>query len=202
MANPIQPMGQQMIMPQTIPIQQPKTSTGTKIKQFFTGKPGSLQVLPTQTPQQQQLSSANIQNVLQMLQGGANAPHKFDFAPIAQQARNQFETQTIPSLAERFTALGGGQNSSAFQGALGRAGSDLESQLASLGSQFGMQQQQSDRDYLLQLLRFALIPQFESQYLPATGGLLGGAAQGIGQGAGSFAGNLGGFGALKYLGLL
>jgi len=192
MANPM------MQAPQQFPIQQPKRSTGQKIKEFFVGAPGQVQQLPLLNGQQQQLQGQNIQNVMQMLQGGQNAPSKFDFAPIAQQARNQFETQTIPSLAERFTALGGGQNSSAFQGALGNASADLESQLASLGSQFGMQNQQMDRDYLLQLLRFALMPQFESQYLPATGGLLGGAAQGAGQGLGQ----LGGLGALKYLGFL
>lgn len=58
-----------------------------------------------------------------------------DFGPIEERARRQFQTQTIPTLAERFTALGG-QRGSGFQGVLGRAASDLESQLAGLRSQF------------------------------------------------------------------
>ncbi len=63
------------------------------------------------------------------------------FEPFAQQARQNFNTQTIPGLAERFTAMGGGQRSSAFQGALGNAGANLEGQLAGLKSQYGLQQQ-------------------------------------------------------------
>lgn len=63
------------------------------------------------------------------------------FQPIEDRARQQFQTNTIPSLAERFTAMGGGaQRSSAFQGALGNAGSDLESQIAALRGQYGQQQ--------------------------------------------------------------
>jgi len=198
--NQMNPSGQQpIIAPQQFPVQQAKKSTGKKIKEFFVGGPGTMQILPTQTPAQQQLSSVNLQNVLQMLQGGMgstaqNQPGRFDFGPIEQRARNQFQTETIPSIAERFTALGGGQNSSAFQSVLGRAGADLESQLAALGSQVGMQQQQfgqqqqgMDRDYLLALLRLALLPQFETQYIPGKSGVFGGAAQGLGQGAGAFA---------------
>lgn len=78
-------------------------------------------------------------------QGGQNNWQQyFNFAPIEQQARTQFNTQTIPSLAERFTAMGGegGQRSSAFQGALGRAGSDLEQGLAALKAQYALPQAQ------------------------------------------------------------
>lgn len=200
--NQIMPMNQYAMGPQTYSVSQPKQGLGTRIKQGLFGVPGQLQQLPTQSPQQQQLQNLSIQNLMQMLSGGAGAPQRFDFAPIAQQARNQFETQTIPSLAERFTALGGGQNSSAFQGALGRAGSDLEGNLASMGAQFGQNQQQLDQSYLLNLLRFAFQPQFETQYKPATGGLFGSAASGVGQGLGNFGGTVGGLSALKYLGFL
>ena len=67
-----------------------------------------------------------------------------------------------------------------------------------MGSQFGQQQQQIDQDYLLNLLRFALMPQFETSYMPGKQGFFGGAAGSVGQGLGS----LGGLGALKYLGFL
>lgn len=181
---------------------QQKKGFGTRLKEGLFGTPGQAQFLPTQTGPQQQLQGQAIQNLLQMLSDGQGAPQRFNFAPIAQNAREQFTSQTIPGLAERFTALGGGQNSSAFQGALGQAGAGLESQLASMGAQFGQNQQQIDQNYLLNLLRFALMPQFESQYLPATGGLLGNLAGGLGQGLGAVGSGLGGLGALKYLGFM
>jgi len=166
--------------------QQPKRSTGTKIGQFFTGKPGQAQFLPTQTGPQNQLQGLTIQNLMQMLSGGMGGPQQYQqaFEPYAQNAREQFTSQGVPGLAERFTALGGGggQNSSAFQGALAQAKSGLESNLAGMGAQFGQQQQQLDQNYLLQLLQFALSPQFETQYKPATGGLFGHIANNVGAG--------------------
>jgi len=89
-----------------------------------------------------------------------------DFGNIENQARTQFQTKTIPGLAERFTSMGGGQRSSAFEGALGRAGSGLEESLASLRSQYGMQK-----------LGMGLTPQFESMFMPRKAG---GIEQGLG----------------------
>lgn len=116
--------------------------------EFFFGKEPSVQQISRFTPQQQGLQNQSIQNLMQLLQSGAGTPG--NFAPIAQRARTQFQTQTIPSLAERFTAMGG-QNSSAFQGALGQAGAGLEENLAGLESQYGLQQN-SQLQNLLQLL--------------------------------------------------
>lgn len=62
------------------------------------------------------------------------------FAPIEQEYIRQFNQQTIPGIAERFT---GNQRSSAFQNALGGAGSDLASRLAGLRGQFDVGQQQA-----------------------------------------------------------
>ncbi len=170
--------------------QQPKKGLGTKLKQAAFGSPGQPQFLPTQTGPQNQLQGLTIQNLMQMLQPDMQSQQNYQnaFAPIAQQAQNQFYSQTVPSLAERFTALGGGQNSSAFQGILGQAGAGLQSDLAAQGAQFGQQQQQLDQNYLLNLLRFAFQPQFETQYQPATGGLVGNFASAAGQGLGMYAG--------------
>lgn len=56
---------------------------------------------------------------------------------------NRFYQQTVPTLAERFTALGGGgQRTAAFQGALGGAGRDLGLGLAAQGEQQQLQNQQ------------------------------------------------------------
>ena len=190
----------QMMMPTMMPFAQQKKGFGTKIKEGLFGSQGQLALSPLLNPQQQQLQGLNIQNLMQMLQPGMQGPQQYQqaFAPIAQNARNQFNTQTIPSLAERFTALVGGQNSSAFQGALGQAGAGLESELAGMGAQFGQQQQQLDQSYLLNLLRLALMPQFESSYVPGKSGLFGSAGGALGQGLGSF----GSLASLKYLGLL
>ena len=68
-------------------------------------------------------------------------------SPISKNAVKRFHAETVPSLAERFSALGSGgsQRSSAFQGALGSAGAGLEQQLAGM-----------DMNQLLQLLGPAL----------------------------------------------
>lgn len=154
-------------------------------------------------------SNEQMSAINQLLQGGLsrlqNLPQP-SFAPIAQQARTQFNTQTIPGLAERFTSLGGGQRSSAFQGALGQAGAGLEEALASLGSQFGLQQQGQEQNFLSNLLNMGLQPQFENIIQQPGGGF--GSALGSGLGAllplllGGLGGSFGGpFGAAGGSGL-
>ncbi len=130
---------------------------------------------------------------LQMALSGLQDPSA-GFQPIANQARQQFNTETVPSLAERFTAMGNGQRSSAFQGALGSAGADLESQLAALQAQYGMQ----NRSQLMQLLGLGLEPSFETAYQPGQPSFLQGAFGGLSSGLGSLgsAGLLGGMGGL------
>jgi len=57
-----------------------------------------------------------------------------DFAPIAQEAERRFQQETVPGILNQLTGLGQSGRSSAFQGALGRAGSDLQSKLAAMES--------------------------------------------------------------------
>lgn len=142
---------------------QPGQVPGTQTGNFFTGYNAYNQQLPRFTPEQQSALSQLLQ------QGMGNA----DFGGIENRARQNFATKTVPSLAERFTAMGGGQRSSAFQGALGSAASDLESQLAALRGQYGLQQ-----------LGLGLQPSFENIYIPQQGGLLQGAAPAVGQALG------------------
>lgn len=135
---------------------------------FLTGNPTSSQQFPTLTPQQLGVKGAASNQALKMLQGLGN--NNTNFEPIAQQARSQFQTQTIPGLAERFTSLGqGGQRSSAFQGALGQAGGELEQGLAALRSQHGLQQQGQQNQLLQLLLGTSLSP--ESDILINEGGM-------------------------------
>jgi len=87
----------------------------------------------------------------QRMQNGIN--------PLLNQARTDFYTKTVPSLAESFTSLGGagGQRSSAFQGALGAAGAGLEQNLAGL-------QYQHDQDQQSQLMKLLQMSPYDSVY--------------------------------------
>lgn len=132
----------------------------------LTGHREKFKQVPRFTPEQQTALSSLLG------QGMQNT----DFGNIENLARTNFQTQTVPSLAERFTSMGGlqgtggTQRSSGFQDALGRAGAGLEQNLAGMRSQFGMQQ-----------LGMGLQPRFENAYSPrqaggleqALGGLMG-----------------------------
>lgn len=150
--------------------------------EFFMGTPGKMMQAQRFNPQQQ----GALGQMLAQSMGGLGGD-QFDFAPIEQQARQGFAQQTVPSLAERFTSMGsgGGQRSSAFAGSLGQAASGLESNLASMRSQYGLQQQQN----LMRMLQMALQPQFENLYMPSSqgflGSMMGSAGQGMGQGIAS-----------------
>jgi len=150
---------------------------------FLIGSPGRMMQQPTRNPQQMGAMNQMLSQALGGLQG-----NKFDFAPIEQQARQGFAQQTIPGIAERFSMMGsgGGQRSSAFAGALGNAGAGLETDLASMRSQYGLKQQ----DQLMNMLHMALAPQFENIYSPSSQGFLGSMAGGMGQGMGQGIGSL------------
>lgn len=152
------------------------SSVGLGALSGATAKKGRWSQLDRLTPDQKNLVGQAGNLGLQQLQNPTAG-----FQPIANQARNQFNNQTIPGLAERFTSLGGsGQRSSAFQGALGSAGSDLESQLAGMQAQYGQRQQALGQN----LLGMGLTPQFENVYSQGgpsfLSGLFGGASKGIG----------------------
>lgn len=142
---------------------------------FFTGMPEQTKQFPLHNPQQQGVQGELLQQIMSLLQqnkGGSS------FAPIEQNARRNFAQNTVPGIAERFTALGdGAQRSSAFAGQVGQASTGLESNLAALRSSH-------DQGQLSQLLGYGFQPSFENQYQPETQGFLGtlggGASQGLG----------------------
>lgn len=105
-------------------------------------------------PQQQEAFA----NALQTAQQGL-ASNKFDFAPKAAQARNNFAQQTIPGLLENFSK-NGAQRSSAFGQALGSAGAQLNSDLAGMEQDYNLM----DREHLMKLLGIGLEPQFDTLY--------------------------------------
>lgn len=148
---------------------------------FFMGTPGRMTQNPLRSQQQ-----IGWMNQLGSQAASGLGSNQFDFAPIEAQARKGFAQQTIPSIMERFSSMGsgGGQRSSAFAGAISGAGADLDSNLAAMRSNYGLQQQSQ----LMQLLQMALQPQFENIYMQgqpgALHGLFGGVGQGLGMGAG------------------
>lgn len=152
--------------------------------EFFLGKQQQYRQVPTQTPQAMQA----LQQLLSSGTQGLQNPYA-GFDPIQEQFQKQFETQTVPGIAERFTALGSGgsQRSSAFQNALGSAGSELATNLAALKSQYGLQ----NRSALLNQLQLGLTPQFETVNEPGTQGFLSNLLQGGFQGAGALSGAYG-----------
>jgi hypothetical protein len=113
---------------------------------------------------------------------GANKP--FDFGPIEDEAKSNFKSQTIPSIAERFTALGSGPNSSNFIGRLGAAGAGLNQSLASLKSNIGLQQRGQQQNFLTNLLSLGLTPRYQNAYQQEQPGFLESAGTPILQGLG------------------
>ena len=146
---------------------------------FWQDTPGQFQKSPNLWEQWQQ---PYFQQAAQQGMAGMQDPTK-GFEPIAKQARTQFDTQTIPGIAERFTAMGGGQRSSAFEGALGQAGAGFNENLAAMKSQYGMQ----NMGQMMQMLQMGLSPQTQTQYSKGTPAgimqLLAPFMQGIGAGA-------------------
>lgn len=98
--------------------------------------PNGLTQISNFNPQQQQLQSAAGNEALRLLQGGQPT----GFQPIADQARANFQTKTVPSLAERFGGQGNERGSSALYGQLSGAGAELDRGLAALQSQYGQNQ--------------------------------------------------------------
>ncbi len=100
-------------------------------------------------------------------------------------AKQQFEQETIPMIAERFAGLGA-QSSSGLQQTLGQAGSDLSTQLASLRG--GLKQNALSQ--LQGLMGTGFQPSFQPTYQPGTPGALGALGTGLSGAAGSAFGRL------------
>ena len=103
------------------------------LKGSLFGTPESMEQLPTKSPEQ--ISALN-----QLLSQGMGMINP---QALQDQAMSRFHSQTVPSLAERFTSLGeGGLSSSGALGMLGKAGAGLNTDIMALLSNLGMQQTQ------------------------------------------------------------
>lgn len=125
---------------------------------FFFGKPSGVQQIDKYNPQQQEAFKSLLGQGLEGLQSG-----NVNLGPIEQRAQKNFQSKTIPSIAERFTSQGGNNRlgNPAFSSELGNAGADLEQGLAGLRY-----------DKLFQMLGQGLTPQFENLYQQEQPGFL------------------------------
>ena len=143
---------------------------------FMIGTRGGIRQAPTMGGNQLGLQGQAINQAMSGLQGMQNRG-PMNFEPIAQQARTQFQGQTIPMLAERFASMGpagsqGGVRSGAFAGTMGAAGSQLEESLAALKEQYGLQERGQEQNWMQSLMGTGMRPQFENYAQPAQEGLL------------------------------
>jgi len=174
----------------------------SSLSEMLFGKAGEMRAFPTMSPQQQALFSqllsglggplgSGLENLQQILSGSPEAFKAFE-APMMR----QFNEQIIPGIAERFSGAGAGaQSSSAFQNALGQAGTGLSERLASMKA--GLQQNALGQ--LSSLLGMGTqTPTFQWQQMPGSEGALssmfGGIGSGFGSGLGGLFGKLFGFG--------
>jgi hypothetical protein len=140
-------------------------------------------------------SFGQAQNYLQNLLSGSPESMQAFQAP----AMRQFNEQIVPGLAERFSGLGAGaQSSSAFQQALGQAGAGLAENLQALrsGLQGGAAQS------LLGLPSQFLGAAFQSPFAymqKQGGGTLSNILGGFGRGVAPGLGQLSGYGAQKWM---
>lgn len=171
------------------------------------GAPAQVAAESTLSPEQQQLQNSIIQRIMSSL-GSYNLPGQQmssdqwqnltqGFQPIEDQYMGQFYNQTVPTIAERFQALGDSSGNSALTQQLGMAGSDLQGQLAALRSQYGMQNQSMQNNNLANLLSSGLSQNRENFFQPAQmsgiGNFLTGIAPGVGMGGTMLAGRYLGF---------
>ncbi len=164
------------------------------LKDFLFGTPGRIENVPTLTGGQGDLLSQllgglggeggglemGLQNIMGLLSGDPGALEAFQAPAI-----RQFEEQTVPGLAERFSGLGSGaQQSSAFGQALSSAGAGLSENLSA--QRAGLQQNALSQ--LQSLLGLGLGTQaFQPTQIAGTEGF----AQGALKGLGSLAGGIG-----------
>lgn len=147
----------------------------------------NLTKLPLFQPEQQGLINQATQRASSLLQNQPN------FDAYEKLARQNYQTKTVPLLAERFLGSGNNLNSGAFRGALGASAANLENMLAASRAGY-------DQNQLQNLLQVALQPQFQGVYEPPRPGFFESALPGLAQGAGqalpSLLGGQGGLGSL------
>ncbi len=128
-----------------------------KKSSFWNGEQARTEQLPLHNPEQAAAMKALLPGVVDKLGG-----NQFDFAPIEEKSRRDFQKYTVPSLANRFSAFGGGTSTDAYQQALASAHGEHETGLAGLKSEYGLKQQTQQQNLLNTLLQ----PAHQNLYFP------------------------------------
>lgn len=112
------------------------------VGEFFLGSPERFGQQSKYSPENQNQFNQFISQLLsQYLQGGQDFSQGFE--PIAAQAREGFQSKTLPSIMERLTSMGGGGGrSSASFNVPAQAAVDLELGLGAERAKYGQGQQQ------------------------------------------------------------
>jgi hypothetical protein len=110
-------------------------------------QPARMEQVNRFNPQIQGLLDQNITQGLNQYQN--NRP---DFDAIRNREIQSFKQDTIPALMNRFTANGAGQSSSGRMRGLDNAATNLHTNLAAQGAEFGQRQQALDQQGLFNLL--------------------------------------------------
>ena len=116
------------------------------------GKKEKTSQVPLYSPGIMNLKEQMPQNIMSQLMG-----NQFDFQPVEDLARQNFSSQTMPSLMGRFN-MGDNRASSNQFGAMSNAGQGLDAQLAAMRQGFGQQRQ----SLLASLLPSLMSPSFEN----------------------------------------
>lgn len=165
-------MAAQLLM-QLLPYLMAAGSTGLGALGSATSNRGKFKQVDRFNPQQNQqldlLSQLGLGNMQNPYQG---------FEGIANQARSNFNNVTVPGLAERFAGSGARQSSPSYLQQLGAAGSQLDTNLAGLQSQYGQNQQ----GFGLQQLGLGLQPRFDQSYMGGGDNFLSSLLGGLGRG--------------------
>lgn len=168
-----------------------KGPTGSALK----GSPGYFASNPTQTPQQLEANNSLISQImplLQQIQGGQGRYAGFE--PIEQENRNRWNNEVMPSIAQNFVNMTGDSQfgGGGYAGQLGKAYNQSAVGLGALKAQYGLQNQGQQQQLLSLLMNSLQQPQFQTNYIDPTKGILESPVVGrlIGGGIGAAAGGL------------
>jgi hypothetical protein len=149
--------------------------------EFLAGAPANTERFPMLNEQQGNTQNQLLDMLMQRLGGsGAQGGQQgMSFEPIAQNMRQGFRQQTVPTIMERFAGGGAGGNleGTALPSALGQAGKEFETGIGALRSQYGLQQQGN----LMNMLGLLMQPRFETLYHPREPGMFEGMAPAAGE---------------------
>jgi len=145
---------------------------------WFTGQPGQFQQLPTMTPQQRMFQQQMMQGAGQGMDfyRGILSGDPTQLNMMTAPMMRQFERQVVPGIAGRF-AGGNSMRGSAFQNALGRAGTDLQTNMAQIQANL----MQGAAGGMTNMAGYGMQPSFQNMYRPQTPGFMDYAAQAGGQ---------------------